>query len=100
MASSRNKFLYRFHLTAFIVVATLTAVVAWLLLPQGGGAILRGLVVFAAVAIALEQLVVWMLVKQILAPTGTAASVAVRIATAISACPRGARTRRRRRRTR
>ena len=54
--------------------------VAWLLLPQGGTAILRGLVVFAAVAIALEQLIVWMLVKQVLAPTGTAASVAVRIA--------------------
>ena len=35
---------------------------------------------FAAVAIALEQLIVWMLVKQVLAPTGTAASVAVRIA--------------------
>ena len=80
MASSRTQFLYRLHLTAFTIVATLTAVVAWLLLPQGGTAILRGLVVFAAVAIALEQLIVWMLVKQVLAPTGTAASVAVRIA--------------------
>ncbi len=80
MASNRKKFLYRLHLTALCVVGALTAVVAWLLLPQGGTAILRGLVVFAAVAIALEQLIVWMLVKQVLAPTGTAASVAVRIA--------------------
>ena len=41
MASSRQQFLYRLHLTAFTIVATLTAVVAWLLLPQGGTAILR-----------------------------------------------------------
>ncbi|HJR50806.1 MAG TPA: methyl-accepting chemotaxis protein, partial [Gemmatimonadales bacterium] len=80
MASSRKKFLYRLHVTAFTVVAALTTVVAWLLLPQGGNATLQGLVVFVTAAIALEQLVVWMLVKQILAPTGTAASVAVRIA--------------------
>ena len=80
MASSRQMYLYKLHLTALTIVAVLAAVVAWLLLPQGGAAAVRGLLIFLAVAVALEQLVIWMMVKQILAPTGTAASVAVRIA--------------------
>ena len=80
MASGRKKYLYRLHLTALSIVAGLAAVVAWLLAPQGTAAMLRGLAIFVAVAVILAQLVIWMLVKQILAPTGTAASVAVRIA--------------------
>jgi methyl-accepting chemotaxis protein len=80
MASTRTQYLYRLHLTAFSIVAVLTAVVAWLLAPQGAAALVRGVLLFLVVAIALEQLVIWMLVRQILAPTGTAATVAVRIA--------------------
>jgi methyl-accepting chemotaxis protein len=80
MASARQKYLYQLHGTALGVVAVLTAVVAWLLLPQGTGGMLRGVLMLAAAAVVMEQLVIWLLVRQILAPTGTAASVAVRIA--------------------
>ena len=80
MASARQKYLYQLHGTALGVVAVLTAVVAWLLLPQGTGGMLRGVLLFAAAAVVMEQVVIWLLVRQILAPTGTAASVAVRIA--------------------
>jgi methyl-accepting chemotaxis protein len=80
MASARQKYLYQLHGTALGVVAVLTAVVAWLLLPQGTGGMLRGVLMFAAAAVVMEQIVIWLLVRQILAPTGTAASVAVRIA--------------------
>ena len=79
MASSREKYLYNVHLTAFTVVALLTGVVAWLLWPAGTPAMVRGVLIFAAVAVVLEQIITWVLVKQILAPTGVAASVAVRI---------------------
>jgi methyl-accepting chemotaxis protein len=80
MASSRRKYLYKLHLTALTVVAALTGVVALLLWPSGPAAMLRGTGIFAVVAVMLEQLVIWVLVKQILAPTGVAATVAVRIA--------------------
>ena len=80
MAVARKSYLYRVHLAALGIVALLAGVVAWLLAPQGPAAVLRGVLVFGAAAVLLEQLVVWVLVKQVLAPTGTAASVAVRIA--------------------
>ena len=80
MATARTKYLYKVHLTALAVAGALTVLVAWLLAPQGMAATVRGVLVFAAAAIAMEQLVVWMLVKQVLAPTGTAATVALRIA--------------------
>ena len=81
MASARRKYLYKLHLTALSVVAVLTVLVAWLLYWQAGtAAMVRGVLVFAAVAVLLEQVVIWVLVKQILAPTGVAATVAVRIA--------------------
>lgn len=80
MAVARKSYLYRVHLAALGIVALLAGVVAWLLAPQGSAAVLRGVLVFGAVAVPLEQLVVWVLVRQVLAPTGTAASVAVRIA--------------------
>ena len=80
MASARTRYLYKLHLTALSVVAVLTGVVAWLLAPLGGPAVLRGLLLFAAIAVVLEQIVVWVMVKQILSPTGVAASLALRIA--------------------
>jgi methyl-accepting chemotaxis protein len=80
MAVARKSYLHRVHLAALGIVVLLGGVVAWLLAPQGPAAVLRGVLVFGAVAVLLEQLVVWVLVKQVLAPTGTAASVAVRIA--------------------
>ena len=80
MAIARKTHLYRVHLAALGIVALLAGLVAWLLAPQGTAATLRGVLVFGAVAVLLEQLVVWVLVRQVLAPTGTAASVAVRIA--------------------
>ncbi|HWB40767.1 MAG TPA: methyl-accepting chemotaxis protein, partial [Gemmatimonadales bacterium] len=80
MASSRRKYLYKLHLTALSVVAVLTGVVAWLLWPGGMAETVRGVLTFVAVAVLLEQIVIWVLVKQILAPTGVAATVAVRIA--------------------
>lgn len=80
MASGRTKYLYKLHATALGVVAALAAVVAWLLWPMGTQAMARGLLIFVAVAVVLEQIVVWILVKQILAPTGVAANVAARIA--------------------
>src|SRR5919106_6689783 len=80
MASARTKYLYKLHLTALSVVALLVAVVAWLLWPLGGPAMLRGVVLFAAVAVVMEQIVIWVLVQQILSPTGVAANLAVRIA--------------------
>jgi methyl-accepting chemotaxis protein len=80
MASGRRAYLYKLHLTALAVAAVLIAIVAWLLAPAGMAATIRGVLIFAAVAVVLEQIVVWALVKQILAPTGVAANVAVRIA--------------------
>lgn len=80
MASARSQYLIRLHLTAFAIVAVLTAVVAWLLAPLGSAAAVRGVLIFVGAAVVLEQLVIWLLVRQILAPTGTAASVAIRIA--------------------
>jgi methyl-accepting chemotaxis protein len=80
MANARTKYLYKVHLMALAVAGALTVLVAWLLTPQGMVATVRGVLVFAAAAIVMEQLVVWVLVKQVLAPTGTAATVALRIA--------------------
>jgi methyl-accepting chemotaxis protein len=80
MASARTKYLYKLHLTGLTVVAVLVAVVAWLLWPLGGPAMLRGVVLFAAVAVVLEQIVIWVLVRHILSPTGVAANLAIRIA--------------------
>jgi methyl-accepting chemotaxis protein len=80
MASGRRQYLYWLHVTALAVVAALTVVVGWLLAPAGLAAMIRGALVFFALALVLEQIVVWVLVKQILAPTGVAATVAVRIA--------------------
>jgi methyl-accepting chemotaxis protein len=80
VASGRRAYLYKLHLTALAIVAVLAAVVGWLLAPTGLPTMIRGLLIFAAVSVVLEQIVVWVLVKQILAPTGVAATVAVRIA--------------------
>ena len=81
MASSRRKYLLRLHLTALGVVTVLTGVVAWLLSSAvGTEEMVRGVLLFAAVAIVLEQIVIWVLVKQVIAPTGVAAGVALRIA--------------------
>ena len=80
MISARRMYIYKLHLTALSVVLVLTAVVAWLLRAGGTAQMARGVLLFGAVAVALEQLVIWVLVKQILTPTGVAASVAVRIA--------------------
>jgi methyl-accepting chemotaxis protein len=80
MASSRRNYLFGLHLTALAVVAVLTAVVAWLLRSGGTPVMVRGVLLFAAVAVVLEQIVIWVLVKQVIAPTGVAAGVALRIA--------------------
>ncbi len=80
MASARKKYLYKLHGTAFAVVAALTAVVAWLVRNAEPAEQVGGLLVFVGLAVLLEQILIWLLVKQILAPTGVAASVAVRIA--------------------
>ena len=74
MASSRRAYLYKLHLSALAVVAVLVAVVVVLLRASGGGGMWRGVLVFTAVAVALEQIVVYVLVKQILTPTGVARS--------------------------
>jgi methyl-accepting chemotaxis protein len=80
MASARRNYLYKLHLAGLAVAAALTAVVAWLLWSADTAALVSGVLLFAAVAIVLEQIVIWMLVKQILGPTGVATNVAVRIA--------------------
>src|SRR5688572_13759863 len=80
MASARTRYLYQVHVAALSVVAVLAAVVAWLLAPLGGPAMLRGLLLFTAIAVVLEQVIIWVMVKQILSPTGVAASLALRIA--------------------
>jgi methyl-accepting chemotaxis protein len=80
MVSARKKYLYQLHLTALGVVAVLTGVVAWLLSSAGVAETVRGVLLFAAAAMVLEQIVVWLVVNQILAPMGVAASVALRIA--------------------
>jgi methyl-accepting chemotaxis protein len=80
MASARARYLSKLHLTALSVVAVLVAVVAWLLAPLGGRAMLRGVLLFAAIAVVLEQIIIGVMVKQILSPTGMAAGLALRIA--------------------
>ena len=80
MASTRTTYLYKLHFTALSLVAVLVAVVAWLLAPLGWPAMLRGVLLFAAIAVVLEQLVIWGMVRQILSPTGIAANLALRIA--------------------
>ncbi len=80
MAPARTRYLYKLHFTALSVVAVLVAVVAWLLAPLGWPAMLRGLVLFTAIAVVLEQIVIWVMVRHILSPTGVAANLALRIA--------------------
>jgi methyl-accepting chemotaxis protein len=80
MASQRRKFLLRLHLTGLAAVAVLAALVAGLLPASDPGAWARSVLLFAAVAVVLEQALMHLLVRQIIAPTGVAAGVAVRIA--------------------
>jgi methyl-accepting chemotaxis protein len=80
MASARTTYHYKLHVTALSLVAVLVAVVAWLLAPLGWPAMLRGVLLFAAIAVVLEQVVIWGMVRQILSPTGIAANLALRIA--------------------
>ena len=80
MSSAPRHYLYTLHLVGLSIVALLTAVVAWLLWPAGTAALVRGVLLFAAVAIALEQIVIWVLVKRVFAPAVLASGVAARVA--------------------
>jgi methyl-accepting chemotaxis protein len=83
MASARRQFLVRLQLIGAAVVAALCGVVAWLLW-QGtvgdAGTVVRGTGLFLAAAAIFEQVLLYLLIENILKPTGRAAIIARRVA--------------------
>ena len=89
MASDRNQFIARLHQIGLLAAALMSAVVAAILVVACPGevkalgplhpAIWGGAVVFA-VGLAMERVLVHLLLKRVLKPTGKAASVAMRVA--------------------
>ncbi|HET8624749.1 MAG TPA: methyl-accepting chemotaxis protein [Gemmatimonadales bacterium] len=77
------------HLVGFALVVLLTAVVAFLLWRATGdaGATVRSAAIFAVAAIVLQQLVTYVLTRQVLAATGTAEGIARRVAEGDLALP-------------
>ena len=78
--SSRNAFLRLLHATGAAAVALLTGLVAVLLHAAGASPMWPGLLAFAALALALEQGLMLLLLRHVLRPTGLAAGVAARVA--------------------
>src|SRR5262245_44806410 len=78
--SSRMTFLRLLHLTGIAAVALLTGLVAILLHGAGASPLWPGLLAFAALALALEQGLMQLLLRHVLRPTGLAAGVAARVA--------------------
>jgi len=78
--SSRNAFLRLLHVTGAAAVALLTGLVAVLLHAAGASPMWPGLLAFAALALALEQGLMQLLLRHVLRPTGLAAGVAARVA--------------------
>jgi methyl-accepting chemotaxis protein len=84
MASARQKFVVRLHLIGLGTVLLLGAVVAVLLRraagPDATGAVLRGTLIFLAVALVVEQVITRFFLENILKPTGRATNLAIRVA--------------------
>ncbi|HEY9443519.1 MAG TPA: methyl-accepting chemotaxis protein, partial [Gemmatimonadales bacterium] len=78
--SSRNAFLRLLHVTGAAAVALLTGLVAVLLHAAGASPMWPGLLAFAALALALEQGLMQLLLRHVLRPTGLATGVAARVA--------------------
>jgi methyl-accepting chemotaxis protein len=78
--SSRASFLRTLHLTGAGAVALLTGVVTLLLHAAGARPLWPGVLAFAALALALEQGLMQLLLRFVLRPTGLAAGVAARVA--------------------
>jgi methyl-accepting chemotaxis protein len=89
MATDRNKFIARLHQIGFLAATAMTAVVAGILTfvcPDGAGALgpvpaaVWGSAVVLASGIGIAELLVRVLLKRVLKPTGKAAAVAMRVA--------------------
>ena len=78
--SSRTTFLRLLHLTGGAAVVLLTGLVALLLHGAGASRLWPGTLAFAALALALEQGLMQLLLRYVLRPTGLAAGVAARVA--------------------
>ena len=86
--SSRTTFLRRLHLTGGAAVALLTGLVALLLHAAGASRLRPGTLVFAALALALEQGLMQLLLSYVLRPTGPRPGWRRGWPRATSACPR------------
>ncbi|HET8837149.1 MAG TPA: methyl-accepting chemotaxis protein [Gemmatimonadales bacterium] len=82
-SSGRRKFVVRLHLIGLAAAVTLTAVVVVLLrgiAPNDPQQVIDGSLTFLLIALIVEQVIAWQVRVRILAPTGRAASVAIRVA--------------------
>jgi methyl-accepting chemotaxis protein len=82
-SSARRKFVVRLHLIGLAAAVILTVVVVVLLrgiAPDEPEQVFNGSLIFLLIALIVEQLIAWQVRVRILAPTGRAASVAIRVA--------------------
>jgi methyl-accepting chemotaxis protein len=82
-SSARRKFVVRLHLIGLAAAVILTVVVVVLLrgiAPNEPEQVFNGSLIFLLIALIVEQLIAWQVRVRILAPTGRAASVAIRVA--------------------
>lgn len=82
-SSARRKFVVRLHLIGLAAAVILTVVVVVLLrgiAPDEPEQVFNASLIFLLIALIVEQLIAWQVRVRILAPTGRAASVAIRVA--------------------
>ena len=92
MASKRNPFIFRLHVSGGIAVLVLTALVAGLLWSASGGnasSTAMGAGAFFLIALGVERLLVWLLLDRVLKATGKAARIASRVADGDLSFPEG-----------
>jgi methyl-accepting chemotaxis protein len=92
MASQRNPFVVRLHLSGGIVILALTVLVAALLWSASGGnatSTAAGAGAFILIALGIERLLVWLLLDRVLKATGKAALIAGRVADGDLSFPEG-----------
>ena len=88
--STRSELLRQLQLVGFAAVALLTGLVALLLYAAGGPtAAWRGTLAFGALALALQQVLMHLLARYVVRPTGMAAGVAERVAEGDLGLPQG-----------
>src|SRR5882724_4193339 len=92
MATKRNPFVFRLHLSGGIALLVLTTLVAALLWSASGGNAIStatGAGAFFAIGLGIERLLVWLLLDRVLKATGKAARIAGRVADGDLSLPDG-----------